>query len=72
MPLPTAFNINLQRERNKILKKRDGINAAGHYVYSVLRPMLVRILPVVKKVKIYYQLNIHEQEQNHGRTSHYF
>ena len=34
-------------ERNKILKKRDGINAAGRFFNRVLRPMLVKILLVV-------------------------
>jgi hypothetical protein len=34
-------------KRNKILIKRDGINAAGPIFYPVLRPMLGRILLVV-------------------------
>jgi hypothetical protein len=29
----------------EILKKRDGINAAGHFSYPVLRRMLVPVLP---------------------------
>jgi hypothetical protein len=34
-------------KRNRILIKRDGINAAGQFFYPVLRPMLGRILLVV-------------------------
>jgi hypothetical protein len=29
----------------EILRKREGINAAGHFSYPVLRRMLVHILP---------------------------
>lgn len=35
----------------EILKKREGINAVGHFSYPVLRRMLVLILPFFKKDK---------------------
>lgn len=34
-------------KRNKILIKRDGINAAGPIFYPVLRPMLGQFLLIV-------------------------
>jgi len=37
---------------NEIYKKREGINAVGHFSYPVLRRMLVHVLPFFKKDKI--------------------
>jgi hypothetical protein len=33
----------------EILKKREGINAVGHFYYPVLRRMLVLVLPFAQR-----------------------
>jgi hypothetical protein len=40
-------------KRNRILIKRDGINAAGPILYPVLRPMLAQLLLIVTGTDLY-------------------